>query len=126
MSRPGAWLLVTVPAYQALWSQHDEANHHFRRYSRRMLRAAAERSRVERGADDVVQQPAACPRGGGAAGAAPARGCADADYTPDLQLGPAWLNGVLEQPLRLEARWLRRGRRLPAGLSLLAVLRNGG
>ena|SRR5947209_1439904 len=26
--RPGGWLLVTVPAYQALWSLHDEANHH--------------------------------------------------------------------------------------------------
>ena len=37
--------------------------------------------------------------------------------------GPAWLNGVLEQPLRLEARWLARGGTLPAGLSLLAVLR---
>ena len=43
VTRPGGWLLVTVPAYQALWSQHDEANHHFRRYSRRMLRAAAAR-----------------------------------------------------------------------------------
>ena len=39
--RPGGWLLVTVPAYQALWSLHDEANHHFRRYSR--ARCAAPR-----------------------------------------------------------------------------------
>ena len=31
---PGGWLLVTVPAYQALWSRHDEANHHYRRYAR--------------------------------------------------------------------------------------------
>jgi SAM-dependent methyltransferase len=28
----GGWLLVTVPAYQFLWSQHDEINHHKRRY----------------------------------------------------------------------------------------------
>ena len=41
VASPGGWLLVTVPAYQALWSRHDEANHHFRRYSRSMLRAAA-------------------------------------------------------------------------------------
>ena len=34
VARPGGWLLVTVPAYQALWSHHDEANHHYRRYSR--------------------------------------------------------------------------------------------
>jgi SAM-dependent methyltransferase len=41
VSKPGGWLLVTVPAYQALWSLHDEANHHFRRYARGTLRAAA-------------------------------------------------------------------------------------
>src|SRR5947209_4262249 len=40
--RPGGWLLVTVPAYQALWSVHDEANHHYRRYSRSALRIAAQ------------------------------------------------------------------------------------
>jgi hypothetical protein len=42
----------------------------------------------------------------------------------DLHLGPSWLNSVLERPLQLEASWLARGRTLPAGLSLLAVLRN--
>jgi hypothetical protein len=44
-------------------------------------------------------------------------------YTNDLELGPSWLNDVLERPLALEASWLARGRTLPAGLSLLAVLR---
>ena len=39
--KPGGWLLVTVPAYPALWSLHDEANHHYRRYGRRSLQAAA-------------------------------------------------------------------------------------
>jgi hypothetical protein len=46
------------------------------------------------------------------------------DYKPELALGPEWLNSMLEQPLRLEARWLARGRTMPAGLSLLAVLEN--
>jgi hypothetical protein len=41
----------------------------------------------------------------------------------DLELTPAALDGLLELPLRLEARLLRAGLRLPAGLSLLAVLR---
>ena len=36
---------------------------------------------------------------------------------------PAWLNRVLEGPLAAEAAWLRGGRTLPLGLSLLAVLR---
>lgn len=30
--RPGAFLLITVPADPALWTQHDEAFGHFRRY----------------------------------------------------------------------------------------------
>lgn len=29
--------LITVPAYRFLWSAHDEANHHRRRYNRRQL-----------------------------------------------------------------------------------------
>ncbi|HOE62936.1 MAG TPA: class I SAM-dependent methyltransferase [Candidatus Sumerlaeota bacterium] len=31
--KPGGYLLATVPAHQYLWSSHDEALHHFRRYS---------------------------------------------------------------------------------------------
>jgi SAM-dependent methyltransferase len=30
--RPGGWLLATVPAFQFLWSRHDEQHHHKRRY----------------------------------------------------------------------------------------------
>src|ERR1700733_1246043 len=39
---PSGSLLVTVPAYQWLWSGHDEINHHFRRYTRRSLQRAGE------------------------------------------------------------------------------------
>ncbi len=28
------WLIATVPAYQKLWSKHDEIHHHYRRYNR--------------------------------------------------------------------------------------------
>ncbi len=31
--KPGGLLMVTVPAYQWLWSVHDESLHHYRRYS---------------------------------------------------------------------------------------------
>src|SRR5579875_3198029 len=41
----------------------------------------------------------------------------------DPELGPSWLGGLLERLLAAEAAWLRRGRSLPFGLSLLAVLR---
>ncbi|MBW3635582.1 MAG: class I SAM-dependent methyltransferase [Armatimonadetes bacterium] len=35
--KPGGVLLLSVPAYQHLWSAHDEALHHFRRYERAQL-----------------------------------------------------------------------------------------
>ena len=37
--KPGGMVLVTVPAGMALWSDWDEALHHYRRYSRPQLRA---------------------------------------------------------------------------------------
>ncbi|WP_147125080.1 class I SAM-dependent methyltransferase [Shimia ponticola] len=39
---PDGRLFLTVPAYQWLWSQHDEAMHHFRRYNADGLRSAFE------------------------------------------------------------------------------------
>jgi len=37
--KPGGALILTVPAYGHLWSAHDEALHHFRRYEKQQLRA---------------------------------------------------------------------------------------
>ncbi len=121
VARPGGWLLVTVPAYQALWSRHDDANHHYRRYSRSVLRGAARAAGWElhrlSSFNSLLLAPAAAVR------LAQRRRSPRNGYTSDLDVGPAWLNDVLERPLALEARWLSRGRTLPAGLSLLAVLR---
>lgn len=39
--KPGGLLLVTVPAYQWLWSEHDVAHGHYRRYTTRDLRQKA-------------------------------------------------------------------------------------
>lgn len=124
VTRPGGWLLVTVPAYQSLWSRHDVANHHFRRYSRLLLKGAGVTAGWElvrmTSFNSLLLAPAAAVRL-----AQRRRGLEpNGDYTPDLDIGPQWLNGVLEQPLQAEARWLRRGGTLPAGLSLLAVFRN--
>lgn len=38
---PGGRILVTVPAFQRLWSRHDERHHHFRRYTKKTLARAA-------------------------------------------------------------------------------------
>jgi SAM-dependent methyltransferase len=37
--KPGGLAIITVPAGMALWSDWDEALHHYRRYSRPQLRA---------------------------------------------------------------------------------------
>ena len=50
-------LVVTVPAYQWLWSAEDEALGHFRRYSTKTLRALWRESRFS-----VVSAPIALPR----------------------------------------------------------------
>jgi SAM-dependent methyltransferase len=34
---PGGWAMLTVPAYQWLWTRHDELSHHKRRYTRSSL-----------------------------------------------------------------------------------------
>ncbi|WGK70338.1 class I SAM-dependent methyltransferase [Candidatus Haliotispira prima] len=41
---PNGKLLITVPAYMFLWSGHDVANHHKRRYTQRELRNIASKS----------------------------------------------------------------------------------
>ena len=120
----GGWLLLTVPAYQALWSLHDEANHHFRRYGRRALRQTSAEAgwRLERitSFNSVLLAPAAVIR------LAQRGRRPDERYRPELERNPRWLNTLLERPLQAEARWIGRGRTLPAGLSLMAVLQNPG
>lgn len=127
--RPGGHLLVTVPAYPRLWSVHDEVNHHYRRYSRAALRAAAlgagwELERMS-SFNSTLLAPAAAVRLSRRRRARAVNGKATEVYRDELSIGPSWLNGVLEVPLALEARWLGRGGTLPLGLSLIAVLRRG-
>ena len=42
--KPGGRLLVTVPAFPSLWSEHDEALHHFRRYTAPRLKDLFQRA----------------------------------------------------------------------------------
>jgi SAM-dependent methyltransferase len=122
VSKPGGWLLVTVPAYQTLFSLHDVANHHYRRYTRATLagpaRAAGWQILRTTYFNSLLLAPAAAVR------LAQRRRSIEDGYTPNVELGPRWMNSLLEQPLRAEARWISRGRTLPAGLSLLALLQN--
>ncbi len=119
--RPDGTLLVTVPAYQSLWSEHDVINHHKRRYTRRSLSAVA----TDAGWTTVWTTyfngcllPAAAMH----RRLSHLRHSVD-EPVSDLELTPVRLNGLLEMPLRVEARVIGRGWRIPAGLSLMTVLR---
>jgi SAM-dependent methyltransferase len=119
VTRPGGLLVVTVPAYQALWSWHDEVNLHFRRYDSPSLRAAARCAGWEIVADTHFNSLLLAP----AAAVRLAQRRRRTHAHSDLDLTPSVLNSVLELPLRLESWLVAAGIRLPAGLSLLAVLR---
>lgn len=120
VTAPGGHLLLTVPAYRALWSAHDEANHHYRRYRRRPLRRAAIAAGWEVELDtyfnSILLPEAAVLRL--ARKIWPGRA-----KRSELFFTPAWLDSVLAAPFGLEAVLIRLGFRLPAGLSVLALLR---
>jgi hypothetical protein len=44
---PGGWVLVSVPSYQGLFSSHDRALKHFRRYAPGSIRAVLESAGLE-------------------------------------------------------------------------------
>jgi SAM-dependent methyltransferase len=123
VTAPGGWLIVTVPAYERLWSAHDVLSGHVRRYDRRSLTAVVDEGgwtlRRWTGFNALLLAPAAVARI-----AQRNRTTGPAGRASELEATPAWLDRVLEQPLRAEAALLRTGRRLPVGLSLLAVLQN--
>jgi SAM-dependent methyltransferase len=118
---PGGALLVTVPAYQWLWSGHDEINHHHRRYTRRSLQQVAEQAgwRQERTTyfNSLLLPVAILLR------VLDRINTKTTESSLDLWVPPAPLNWLLERPLAIEAAAIRSGGRIPAGLSLLAVFR---
>jgi SAM-dependent methyltransferase len=118
---PGGSLLITVPAYQWLWSGHDEINHHFRRYTRRSLQRAGEAAgwhQVRTTYFNSLLLPAAI-----MLRVLDRFSRKTTESSLDLWVPPQPLNWLLERPLQLEAAMIGRGGRIPAGLSLLAVFR---
>ncbi|HEV3047260.1 MAG TPA: class I SAM-dependent methyltransferase [Solirubrobacteraceae bacterium] len=118
---PGGALLVTVPAYQWLWSGHDVINHHHRRYTRHSLREVAERAGWRQARNTYFNSlllPVAI-----MLRALDRLNTKTTESSLDLWVPPAPLNWLLERPLAAEAALIKRGGRIPAGLSLLAVFR---
>ncbi|WP_426417141.1 class I SAM-dependent methyltransferase [Aestuariirhabdus sp. LZHN29] len=113
---PEGRLLLTVPALQSLWSEHDLLHHHFRRYSSSELTRVLEKSGFT-----VYQQqymnslllPAV----------ALARLCSRIGLRSggdDKMPGP-WVNRLLYTIFSSERYLIRRQLKLPLGVSLLAL-----
>ncbi|HUR85584.1 MAG TPA: class I SAM-dependent methyltransferase [Solirubrobacteraceae bacterium] len=120
----GGRLVVTVPQYAWLWGEHDVVSHHHRRYTRALLAARAREAgfEVERmTAFNALLLPAIT------AARLVQRLRRRALPSDDLGRTPQGaVNDALERVLAAEAAWIARGRDLPAGVSLLAVLRRRG
>jgi SAM-dependent methyltransferase len=119
---PGGALLVTVPAYQWLWSGHDEINHHHRRYTRRSLLHVAEQAGWEP-VRTTYFNSLLLPVAIALRGLDRLSSSKTTESSLDLWVPPSPLNWLLERPLALEAASIGRRGRIPAGLSLLAVFR---
>jgi SAM-dependent methyltransferase len=115
VAAPGALLLVTVPAHPRLWSAHDEALAHRRRYRRGELlgrvRAAGWEPVVATWWNCLLLAPIALAR------LVSRRGGTDHDRTGRVA------DRVLYLPLAVEAWLVGRGIRLPAGVSLALACR---
>ena len=120
--QPGGWILLSVPAYMFLWSDHDVSLRHFRRYDRgglkRALVAAGLRPLRITYAMASILPPVAIVRR--LLRARPRDGKPRSSYIAT----PAPLNILLTGILCLEAAWLAHAD-LPFGTSLLALARRG-
>jgi SAM-dependent methyltransferase len=115
--RPGGAAIISVPAHQWLFSEHDAALHHFRRYSKAALRSLLERCglRIRRLSYwNAALFPAIClhrllvkPRRG-------------KEPRSDTSSSPWLINEALAALLAAEAAVLRRAP-LPWGVSLVGV-----
>ncbi len=113
-------VLITVPQHRWLWSAADDAAHHQRRYSRRalgdLLAGAGFEPLLMTSFVSTLLPVMAASRLAERMRSAPYDEMRE--HRSAERLGP-----LLERPLMLERALIRRGVRLPAGGSLLAVAR---
>ncbi len=122
--KPGGVLLCFVPAFAFLWSEHDVANRHFRRYSRSMLESVLVSSglEVERIGywNGWLFAPMTALR---AARRVVARRKVTKKQTDDFsQMNPI-VSRAFTAAFLLENKYLSAGGELPLGVSVFAVVR---
>lgn len=125
--RPGGHLIVTVPAFDALWSEHDEINHHKRRYRAPQLKALIENAGFQTDrvtyCNTALYLPVLVTRKAkNLARALNLRRGGNADHALKSDLGdyPSLVNDGLYKLMRGETRLMEHVN-LPFGVSILAV-----
>ena len=123
--RPGGLLVFTAPAYMFLWSEHDEALNHRRRYVAPQIRALLESAGLEvlkvSYCITLLLAPIYAFRLVGRLLGHEKKG----EPKTALYTLPGPLNALLIEILYLENRWLARFN-LPFGVSLAGVARKPG
>ena len=121
--RPGGAVLLTVPAHPFLWSRHDVALHHVRRYRRRELVQVLEGAGLR--IDLLSYYNAALFPAVAAVRLAQRLRPPVADVHSDVAMPPAPVNAALGALLGAERHLLGRVP-LPMGVSLIASCRTVG
>jgi 2-polyprenyl-3-methyl-5-hydroxy-6-metoxy-1,4-benzoquinol methylase len=114
--KPNGKILISVPAYQWMWSAHDLAHHHKLRYSKKGLRRDAEAAGlkvVKLGYFNSLLFPIAA--------AVRLLGKLAGKTSSDDKVPPGPLNAVFEKIFALERHVIGR-MPFPAGISLFALL----
>lgn len=119
--KPGGIAIMSVPAHKKLWSGHDVALHHFRRYEKpeflALIEGAGLKSRKYSYGMATAYVPAVVIRK--VKSLFRKKGAEQTNTTDEFPI-PDWLNGLLRKSVEAESVWLRK-RNLPIGLSLLCV-----
>ncbi|HYD45385.1 MAG TPA: class I SAM-dependent methyltransferase [Phenylobacterium sp.] len=115
--KPGGAMLTAVPAYQWMWSHHDELHHHKRRYRLGAYRRLFEDAglMVEKASyfNTLLFAPAWAQR---------TVKKLTGSTVPDDAMPAPWLNGLLTSIFRMEKGWLAHAD-LPFGMSILLAAR---
>ena len=123
--KPGGRLFMTVPAYMSLWSEHDEALHHYRRYTAPGVKDLAQRTglSVERLSYTVTTLFPAIWLYRQISNRMPKRR-ADGEKRADIVPVSPPVNQALLALLRWENKAVQRAR-FPFGLTVVCVARKG-
>ena len=123
--KPGGYVVATVPAYQSLWSEHDVALMHYRRYVAREVRdrfvaAGLTITRLSYAMTLLYPLVWAVRRASILKSKRHASGSSDAGPKASLVAVPGFVNRLLIGLLALENVLIRRVR-LPFGLSVFCL-----